>query len=729
MKPKPTLSGSTYSTTYHGPQLTFLATLLKSAALELGVELDLVGAKKAWKTELFRAGSTWHEQFQVLPRVVHKLNLVAYPVEHSLEQVRNIVSKEEPLITLTASTEQGSQWLMLGGYESGSFRVFDSHSDGEWRLVPEQQLSELMGLEAEVSWDWWHLEPALPLQSAIGVHKGVDGHDSHSSQPHRRLWTWMIREKRDLLVVVCYAFAVGLLSLVLPIASQALVNTVAFGTVLQPLFVLVLIVFVGFGVAGLLKAMKVYVVELLQRRLFAHVAMDFAHRIPRIEQHAFDQKWGPELLNRFFDVITVQKSASSLLLDGVSLVLQTGVGLVVLALYHPLFLLFALALVIGIGAIVGMLGRGGTTTSIKESKAKYSVAAWLEEMARQPDVFRSAQASAFATERTDELVRTYLGYRTKHFGVVLRQTIGFFAMHALASAVLLGAGGFLVISQQLTLGQLVAAELIVASVLTGLVKFTKHFEIFYDLLAAIDKLAHLVDLPLRPISEHEQQPESDQHHLSFERLSLQADGKVLFSNATQHVQQGEIIALLGGHGSGKSTLLDTLAGIRHPHSGYIRINGVDIKEWNFPDLRNSIAVVRDQQVFAGTIHENLTLGDPNLGTRALEDVLQRVGLWDIVKHLPQGIHTQLTPKGLPLSQGQIRQLLIARAWLSQPKLMLLDGILDELTPDVRNQICQQLCSNVANQIVIIATQLPEVAQYCQRRWVLNNQQFALVSNP
>jgi putative ABC transport system ATP-binding protein len=313
--------------------------------------------------------------------------------------------------------------------------------------------------------------------------------------PWVRLRALLSFERNEMWIAVIYSAAIGVLSLVTPIATQALVNTIAFGNLVQPLLVLTLIVLAGLGVLTVFQALRIQVVEILQRRVFVRCATQVLHRLLRARRDAFDEHYGPELVNRFFDVVTVQKSAAMLLLDGLSVLMQTTAGLIVLAIYHPWLLAFDLILIVLIFIVLVPMGSGAIETCIRESKAKYQLVAWFEELPRHPLSFRSPAAMAYATGRTDALVRNYLTYRAKHFRVLLRQIIGSIGLGAIATASLLGVGGLLVMQRQLTLGQLVAAELIVAMVIAGFSKFGKHLEVFYDMMAAIDKLGQLTDLP------------------------------------------------------------------------------------------------------------------------------------------------------------------------------------------------------------------------------------------
>ena len=203
--------------------------------------------------------------------------------------------------------------------------------------------------------------------------------------------------------------------------------------------------------------------------------------------------------------------------------------------------------------------------------------AWLEEIARHQIAFKTSCGSALALSRTNHYVVDYLTHRGRHFRILMRQIVGSYVLQALASAVLLGVGGWLVISRQLTLGQLVAAELVVALVVSGFTKFGKHLETYYDLMAAMDKLGYLTDLPVE--------------RLTGEALP-EATGPVSVRFAGITVAAGERIGLVGSTGAGKSTLLDALYGMRTPIDGIVEFDGRDLRDIKLGDLRSQISLVR-----------------------------------------------------------------------------------------------------------------------------------------
>jgi len=534
---------------------------------------------------------------------------------------------------------------------------------------------------------------------------------SRSESPLDRLIALLQLEKGDLAVTVVYSVAIGLLTLAVPVATQSVVNTVAFGNLVQPLVVLSLVVLVLLGLSAVLQTMRHYVVELLQRRVFVRISSDTAHRLLRARTGELDLHHGPEIVNRFLEVVTLQKAGATLLVDGLSVVMQTLVGAVLLAVYHPWLLAFDLLLLASILVIVFPFGRGAVRTSVEESGAKYALVAWLEEIARHPTVFRGRDSMTFALQQTNSLVDEYLLHRRAHFRILLRQVAGSWALYALASASLLGVGGWLVVVRQLTLGQLIAAELVLALVVSGFSKLGKHLEIYYDLLAAMDKLGYLTDLPLE-----ESGPETPRVEEAPARLEVNAVGwGGVLEDASLVLEPGERVALCGASGSGKSTLFDIVCRYREPEAGAVRINGQDTRMARIEELREHVALVRGVEIFEGTIMENVRMGREVCDSVRVREALESAGLLQELEALPAGLQTRLATFGRPLSGGQAVRLMLARAFAGRPRLLLIDESLDWLDDAAGlDQALRTVFDRNAPWTVLVATNRPEIAARCDR---------------
>jgi ABC-type bacteriocin/lantibiotic exporter with double-glycine peptidase domain len=648
-----------------------------------------------------------------------------------------------PVVVFPRAAPEGAPPLLVHGLEGTRFRVRQLVGDddaNELRL-DDAALTALLGFEPGAILEWVAATPAAPLDALVdprvragrdqgdamgGVHGGGLGghadhadHASHGPSPLTRLRALLRLERDDIAIVLVYAVVVGMLSLALPIAVQSLVSTVAFGTLLQPLVVLTLLLAGVLAFSAVLQAIKLHVVESIQQRLFVRVALDVAYRLPRTRADALDRTYAPELVNRFFDVLTVQKTASMFLLDGLTLVLAIVIGMLVLAFYHPLLLAFDVFLITGMAVVFVLLGRGGQRTAIAESFAKYRVAAWLEEIARHGETFRSLHGAVYAAARADVLSQAYLAARRANFRIVFRQYAGVLFLHVVATAALLGVGGWLVIERQLTLGQLVAAEIIVASVVNSLSKLGKKFDAFYDLVAAMDKIGHLVDLPLERASGSGtlaglEGPAAVR--VEGVRVEYEGGGREIVLPDVD-VAPGERVAVVGPDGSGKTTFAEVLFGIREPTAGVASIDGVEVRELAPAELREHVARVCTEQpeVIEGTVLDNVAVGRPGVGHREAHDALAAVGLDERVRMLPRGLDTWLSATGTPLSGSDLRRLGVARAIARKPRLLVVDGGVASLGPRARERVIETLLDRSAPwTLLVLANEDDPLVGRCDR---------------
>ena len=592
------------------------------------------------------------------------------------------------------------------------------------------------------------------VQSRLLEHGDHHGH-AHP-KPQARLRSWLRPETPELLMIVIYALVAGGLSLATPLAVEALVNTVAFGRLLTPIVVLALILFAFLVFSAAMKVLQTMVVEVMQQRLFVRVAADLSARLPNLRADAMGSLEGREMVNRFLDVAIAQKAIASLLLDGISLVLSTLIGMAVLAFYHPWLLGFDLILLAALAFTVRILGRGAIHTAIAESRTKYRVTAWLEDLAGCRTAFRYPGGADYAMARTDRLVHEYITDRRDHFAILLRQITCSLAIQAVASTALLGLGGWLVISNQLSLGQLVAAELIVAVVVGAFTKLGKHLESFYDLMGAVDKIGHLVDLPMEeangvlslpaegalplrlyrvstghaehPADHHSADPHSDhhddrpagrqtdRHHSDRHPPDETAEGPAHVSErghggpVTLHFEAGSRWGILDTEGVGQSPLGDLAFGLRAPDSGYLSINRYGLRDIRLESLRRRVALARDNELFVGSIAENIHVGRTDIPSEALHDALEEVGLIEDVLTAPHGLETVLSAGGAPLLGHQRTKLLLARAIAGQPGVLIIDGLLDLLPDFEALDILERLADPAHPWTLIVITARPAIAE-------------------
>lgn len=689
--------------------------------------------------ELARKGG--REPLEVLIRASEVIGIRIQPLRMPLADAVWRVPEDQPMVVWQPDP---GRWIVLRRHSFFRVRISCPETPLESETITRHALMRRLGLKqlSEVV-DLGVVTPERPAEGLRGGERAEDaellpayhvraesqahGHHDHVP-PLRRLIGLMRPEMKDIGTIVIFSVITGVLYLALPLAVNSLVSNLAFGTQSGPfqqaLLVLAVALFAFLLLSSVMRGLQYYIAEVIQRRIFVRVAADMAYRLPRVKAESLDGVHAPEMVNRFLDVVTVQKSTALLLLDGINLILGGFIGLVVLGFYHPSLLAFSLLLLLLISFIVFGLGRGAVRTSIQESICKYDVVNWLEELARYPRLFKGPGGYALAMQRADQLTRGFLTARSAHFRVLLRQICGLLFLEVLASSALLVVGGWLVLNMQLTLGQLVAAELIVSAIVASLSKLAKKFEAWYDALAAVDKLGHLIDLDIE--SEDGDIPglEGGGAAVSVRDVAYAyPDGREVFNHVGFEIPAGGRAALTGSQGSGCSTLLDLLLGLRYPAGGHISIAGFDLRSWYLEELRGSVMLIRSQDIVNGTIAENIRLGRPGIGLDDVQRALRSAGLLEEVMSLPLGMHTPLVTGGLPLSSRQRTRLLLARALVLKPRLLLLDDVFDGMDRESMSELTAVILDPALPWTVIIATRDPLVAARCGQRINLDDPAF------
>jgi ABC-type bacteriocin/lantibiotic exporter with double-glycine peptidase domain len=596
-----------------------------------------------------------------------------------------------------------SRWLVITHAGLFTLRLLDGADPTSYKTVTRKSFTVMHGLN----------DPREEVDAAVvQLECPAHGMSSHAhgdlgTNPGKRFFALLKAEKKDIHTLLIFSVFSGILYLAAPLAVDAVVSNLAFGGQSQPylqaLVILSIALFACLALQAVITAFQYYISDIIQRRVFVRTASDLAYRLPRVKAESLDGVYAPELVNRFLDIVIVQKSTALLLLDGVNLVFSTVIGMILLSLYHPLLLMFVAGLLLLIVLVIWLLGRGAVESSIRESMMKYNLVNWFEEIAHFPFLFKGPGGYALAYERANELATGYVHAREKHFRILMRQISGLLTLQVFAAAILLAVGGYLVISQQITLGQLVASELIMASIVGALAKMGKKLEAWYDALAAMNKLGHIFDLDIEREDGERRVDNQSGAHIQAEGLAFSYGRAPLFSGLNFNIQRGSRAAIVGPHGSGGSTLLNILFGLRQPTSGFVRIDGLDLRNCYLESLRESVMLLRRDEIVGGTIIENLRLGSSDIGMEEIQTALSKVGLLEELLHQSDGLNLQLKVEGAPLSGNQRTRLLLARALVQRPKLLLIDELFDGLDNDSLNQLSAAILGKSQDWTVVLTT--------------------------
>jgi ABC-type bacteriocin/lantibiotic exporter with double-glycine peptidase domain len=542
--------------------------------------------------------------------------------------------------------------------------------------------------------------------------------------PLKRFIGLLSQDKRDLVYLYVYAMFNGLINLSLPIGIQAIMGLVLAGRLSASWGILTFIVMVGVAAAGIFQIMQLYIVEILQRRLFARAAFDFAYRIPKFDLSKLGNYYAPELVNRFFDVVSIQKSLSKVLMDFSTSILQIVFGLILLSLYHPIFIAFGFVLFFVLGLIVYLTSKPGLRTSLAESNNKYEMAFWLTEIARALPTFKMNGTSSLNLSRTDIIVDKYLGSRKKHFRVLLNQYSSIILLKTLITAGLLVVGALLLIQNSITIGQFVASEIVIILILNSSEKLIMSMEAIYDVLTSIEKLGKVTDVELERTSKGGLVLESGTSiGITVSNLNLQGtlNPMKINENINFSISAGTNVCIVGDAGSGKSSLLKILSTSMSNYSGELSYDNVPVQNLDIDVLRNDIGCIfEDQDVFYGTFYENIGLGRDSVTKKEIITMAKLVGLESLILTFPEAYeHVILNSERVFSGTDRVR-LLVARALVGSPKLILAEDLFSGLKDENRDNLLRVLLELCKDTTLVMVSNNVKIQQACNQIINLKN---------
>ena len=547
---------------------------------------------------------------------------------------------------------------------------------------------------------------------------GLDALEGEKPSPVKRLLKLLGTERKEISYILFYAIVIGLIGLVVPLGIQTTVELISGGVFFSSVYVLIGLVIVGVLFSGALQIVQISLVEFLQRRIFTKASLEFAFRIPRIRIESIQKNYAPELVNRFFDVMTIQKGLPKLLIDLSSATFQIFFGLLLISLYHPFFVFFGLFLVGVLFLIFYTTGPRGLRSSIEESKYKYKVAHWLEELARAIHSFKLAGSTDLPIRKTDYNVNNYLKNRKIHFRVLITQFSFIVFFKAMITGGLLIMGTLLVVDRQITLGQFVASEIVIILILNAVEKIIMYMDVVYDLLTAVDKVAHVTDLPIERVGGFDF-PVTDSKGFSVRTKDLKykyaTSGYYALKGIDLDIKAGETICITGQGNSGKTTLMNILTGMFTDYEGVVTINNYSLRDLDLTHMRDRVAKnISQEDVFDGTIFENITLGKPGTTVHDAVQAIEQVGLSDKINALPKGLETHLISGGKGLSKTVIHKIILARCLAKKQKLIVLNDFFTTLSKSDKMELLACVTNSQKLCTVIVVSKDPIIMSACDR---------------
>jgi len=604
------------------------------------------------------------------------------------DDVVGVVRRNGPIATLLPERRG---FAVIEGATFGRVKVTSLGSGGERTTsrMSASGLADMLGLSsAKATGEWLSCRSRMPLDD-LATKRGA----MRSVTPLKRIWYLSLLELRDLRSALVYAVGISLLSLAVPLTVQMLISQALAGVLWQPAIILTVILTLTLGFRAFLQACETLLIESVSRRIFVRVARDFVARIVTLGPRR-GQGLSPRLAaHRIFDGAKIEKGIAAIAYDGFAGILTIIATVTLLTIYHPLFALAAFLVIVFAIAIVMIPARRAIRFAIYESKAKHALAVEIDHLGVRPDLFAGLPAGDFAKAEIEYLLGKWTSARHAHFRVYFKQFLGFVIVQVFASAMLLVIGAWLIFIGELTVGQLVAGELMMTAALVGVSRFATLLPKLYDVLAAIDKVGEVLDLPKRA---------EGGLTLPGAPVSLYL-GNGVAGNSVE-IPAGARLLM-----AGEPDALEAVCRGLNEGGAHLHIDGRAASSYRMSALGERVCWVDEPFTVPGTLLTNLRIVAPTLRESEAADILAAVG-FDI-NAMPLGVLTEVRADGDGLSRAERVRLTLARAIVSRPAVLAIDGILDRLSRAERHRIIELISGPTEScpWTLLVVSADPEVA--------------------
>lgn len=537
----------------------------------------------------------------------------------------------------------------------------------------------------------------------------------------RKLHSILLLDRTDILVIYMFAFLGGLVQLSLPLGIQSIINFVLAGSISTSIVVLIAMVVFGVFINGLLQIRQLQIIEKVKQKLFVRYSLEFADRLPKLNIEKLDKEYLPEMVNRYFDTISLQKGLDKLLIDLPAASIQVVLSLTLLVFYHPVFIVFGLLLLFIVLVIIRFTSPQGLVTAMLASSYKYGVAAWLQEVARTVKSFKYTKGTSLHIKKTDELVGSYLDARSHHFKILLTQFWSLISFKVIITAAMLTLGSYLLVNQQINIGQFIAADIIIIAIIGSIEKLITNLDAVYEALVSVEKLSVITEAEKEQSGSLSLPLKKEGVAIQFININFAYDDEMpVLKNINFTIAKGQMVQLNGKSGAGKSTVLRLLTGAFTTYKGSILIEGIPAANYELQNLRHLTGILLgSQDIFHGTLLQNITVGNDGIGTEEITKLATILGLQTFVESCHEGYDTLLQPVGHKLSSNVRRNILLMRAILGEHRLLLLEEPFEHLKQPFKNNIIQYIKNN-KTATVLIASQDEQLSSYCDKVLMINN---------
>lgn len=534
-----------------------------------------------------------------------------------------------------------------------------------------------------------------------------------SATPEQRFgfaWFWpALQRYRGILTQVLIAsFVVQLFSLANPLLIQVIIDKVINQRSLDTLQVLGFALVVVTLMEGLIGALRTFLFSETTNRIDLRLGAEVIDHLLRLPLNYFDRRPVGELGTR---IAELEKIRNFLTGQALTTLLDTAFSVIYIAvmlIYSWLLTLIALCVLpiqIGLTVLGAPLFRRQYRDAAQENARTQS---HLVEVLTGIQTVKAQNVEMISRWKWQDLYGKYISrtFEKTITGTALNETSQ--VLQKLSQLLVLWVGASLVLSGDMTLGQLIAFRIISGYVTQPLLRLSSIWQSIQELKVSFERLADVVDTP-------EESDEADKQKIPlppiagevrFDDLcfSFTPGGTQVLRHIDFTIAAGTFVGVVGQSGSGKSTLTKMLARLYSPGSGRILIDNYDIDKVELYSLRRQIGIVpQEPLLFTGTVAENIALTDPDASSDAIVQAARLACAHDFIMELPAGYSSTVGERGAGLSGGQRQRLALARTLLSQPRLLVLDEATSALDYDTERRVCDNLLDNLKHCTVFFIT--------------------------
>ncbi len=554
---------------------------------------------------------------------------------------------------------------------------------------------------------------------------------SEGKFPLLRMFKVIRLKRKEITSIYFFAIMHGLLQLSIPLGIQAIINFIQAYSFSTSLWLLIFFVVLGVAISGGFQVTQLKIIERINQQIFLRYGFQYAYHIPKMDMKSVDGYYLPELVNRFFDSITLQKGLSKLLLDIPAASIQVIFGLLLLSFYSSIFVLFGVLLLLVLSLLLYITSPKAYAASLEESDYKYKFAGWIEDIARTIKTFKFSKGTLLHMKNSDHLMSGYLRARTRHFNILIIQYWALIVFKLFITAAMLVVGAVLAINNEINIGQFVAAEIVILMIINSVEKFILSLDNVYDVLTSIEKLEKVLDKPLEKegiivLDNADRGLSINASNLSF---GFEAN-QLLLNDLNCNIPFGSKVCLMGAEGSGKSLFLRLLTGSYSSFRGALTINDIPINNYTLESLRKETGIaINDQEIFEGTILENITMGSDDISLAHLAELANMTGFSHYLSTLHEGYETKLETTGKRLNKSKIQKILLMRALIHRPALLLLEEPWSAMDADIKQNIQYYLLNKINNTTMVVATNDQAFAKTCDLIIVMDNGKIIAQGKP